>query len=162
MTKTLIAASGNGPDSNCGYSGTVPFGEEWYTVLIDDNHGAAGEHLVGVAGQVVTVSSCHSAGNYIGTANGQNFHFMRKYAVSTDNKYDCINGVCTLSTQYQTPGLYKSLADCQAVCADGGACGSGKQCVDPTTFCPPGKVCIDDSELSSIEGLIANINSEVC
>ena len=76
--------------------------------------------------------------------------------------YDCLNGLCIASNTYNTPGLYKSLADCQAVCANGGACGSGKQCVDPTTFCPNGKVCIDQDEYSNIQGLIAKINSEVC
>ena len=76
--------------------------------------------------------------------------------------YDCINGVCIPSTQYKTAGIYNSLANCQAVCANGGACASGKQCVDPTTFCPDGKVCIDQSEFASIEALISKINSEVC
>ena len=77
-------------------------------------------------------------------------------------KYDCLNGNCVASTQYQTPGLYQSLSDCQAVCANGGACASGKQCIDPTNFCPPGKICIDQGEFSSIEALISKINSEVC
>lgn len=76
--------------------------------------------------------------------------------------YDCINGECIKKTQYNTLGIYKSLADCQAVCANGGACAAGKQCVDPTTFCPDGKVCIEQGEFASIEGLISKINSEVC
>ena len=76
--------------------------------------------------------------------------------------YDCINGVCTVKTQYNTPGLYNSLSDCQAVCANGGSCGDGKQCIDPTNFCPPGKICIDQGEFSSIEALISKIGSEVC
>ncbi|BBD67959.1 hypothetical protein NIES4072_47290 [Nostoc commune NIES-4072] len=161
MAKTLISASGSGPDSNCGYSGTVPSGQEWYTVLVDNVWGAQGEHLVGTSGQTVTVTRCHSAGNYIGVANGQNFHFMRIYSVSAES-YDCINGVCTLSTQYKTQGIYRSLADCQGVCANGGACAEGKKCVDPTTFCPDGKVCLDQGEFASIEALISKIGSEVC
>jgi len=76
--------------------------------------------------------------------------------------YDCLNGQCVKSSEYTTPGLYKSLADCQAVCANGGACAAGKQCVDPTNYCPEGKVCIDQDEYSNIQGLIAKINSEVC
>ncbi|AVH73823.1 hypothetical protein [Nostoc sp. 'Lobaria pulmonaria (5183) cyanobiont'] len=76
--------------------------------------------------------------------------------------YDCINGKCIIKTQYNTPGVYKSLSDCQAVCANGGACASGKQCVDPTTFTPNGKVCIDQGEFASIEALISKIGSEVC
>ncbi|BBD69684.1 hypothetical protein NIES4072_29800 [Nostoc commune NIES-4072] len=77
-------------------------------------------------------------------------------------QYDCINGQCITKTQYNTPGIYNSLADCQAVCSNGGACASGKQCVDPTTFCPDGKVCIDQGEFASIEALISKIGSEVC
>ncbi|MBN3911094.1 MAG: hypothetical protein HWQ35_32500 [Nostoc sp. NMS1] len=80
----------------------------------------------------------------------------------TAPRYDCINGQCILKNTYNTPGIYNSLADCQAVCANGGACGSGKQCVDPTTFCPDGKVCIDQGEFASIEALISKIGSEVC
>ena len=76
--------------------------------------------------------------------------------------YDCLNGNCVQSTKYATPGIYASLSDCQAVCANGGACASGKQCVDPTTFCPPGQICIDQDEYSNLQGLIAKINSEVC
>ncbi|MGV0102345.1 hypothetical protein NSTCB13_00866 [Nostoc sp. DSM 114160] len=77
-------------------------------------------------------------------------------------RYDCINGTCTLSNQYSTPGLYNSLSDCQAVCANGGACAEGKQCIDPTKFIPSGKVCIDQGEFDSIEALISKIGSEVC
>lgn len=77
-------------------------------------------------------------------------------------KYDCLNGQCVLKTTYNTQGIYNSLADCQAVCANGGACASGKKCVDPTTFCPDGKVCLDQGEFDSIEALISKINSEVC
>lgn len=77
-------------------------------------------------------------------------------------KFDCINGNCLDADKYTTPGIYQSLSDCQAVCANGGACASGKQCVDPTTFCPPGQVCIDQGEFGSIEALISQIGSEVC
>lgn len=34
----------------------------------------------------------------------------------SNNAYDCINGSCIPKTQYNTPGKYNSLADCQAVC----------------------------------------------
>lgn len=78
------------------------------------------------------------------------------------SKYDCLNGQCVVQSQYSTPGVYSSLADCQVVCANGGACSAGKQCVDPTTFCPDGKVCIDQGEFDSVEALISKIGSEVC
>lgn len=77
-------------------------------------------------------------------------------------KYDCINGQCIIKTQYNTLGLYESLEDCQVVCANGGACAEGKQCIDPLTFVPSGKVCIDQNEFASIEVLINKIGSEVC
>ncbi|MEH2119021.1 hypothetical protein [Nostoc sp.] len=105
--------------------------------------------------------------NYYSFADGSYTIFQSDQAscnvdATPTAKYDCINGQCISSTQYKTPGIYQSLADCQAVCANGGSCGQGKQCVDPTTFCPLGKVCIDQDEFSSIEGLISKINSEVC
>lgn len=86
------------------------------------------------------------------------------YVVSTTcpqatTKYDCLNGQCVPNNIL---GLYNSLDDCQAVCANGGACSPGKQCVDPVTFCPDGKVCIDQGEFLSIEALISKIGSEVC
>ncbi|MGV0102232.1 hypothetical protein NSTCB13_06120 [Nostoc sp. DSM 114160] len=81
---------------------------------------------------------------------------------TSTTKYDCINGTCTDANTHKTAGIYQSLADCQAVCANGGACASGKQCVDPTTFIPSGKVCIDQGEFASIEALISKIGGEVC
>ncbi|MBH8575784.1 hypothetical protein I8752_22825 [Nostocaceae cyanobacterium CENA369] len=78
------------------------------------------------------------------------------------DKYDCLNGQCIPKTTYNTPGLYNSLEDCQAVCANGGACAEGKKCVDPTTFCPDGHVCIEQGEYNSIQGLVDKIKSEVC
>lgn len=144
MTKTLIASSGTGPESNCGYSGTVPENEEWYTVLTDNAWGAQGEHLVGVGGQTVTVSRCHAAGQYIGIANGQNFHYMRKYAVQ-DTAYDCINGACTKKNIYNTPGLYPSLSDCEEACGTG--C-NGK--------------CVSSSDWTQIENLSGQLKSRNC
>ncbi|MEH2278124.1 MAG: hypothetical protein V7K40_25905 [Nostoc sp.] len=128
--------------------GTVPQGYPFagcpYDYLVVDGVSAYPDFAGGSAAGYGTISE-------IDCGTGQPFP-----------KYDCLNGTCVQKTQYNTPGLYPSLADCQAVCANGGACGSGKQCVDPTTFCPPGKVCIEQSEFSEIEGLISQINSEVC
>lgn len=101
----------------------------------------------------VTSSTCHD------------IHFLRyenNCAPSGQELHDCINGTCVKNTQYGTPGLYKSLADCQAVCANGGGCGEGKQCVDPNTYCAPGKVCIDQSEFNEISGLVGVINGKFC
>lgn len=150
MAKTLIAQSSpNGQTSNCGYSGTVPSNEEWYVVRIDDNWGAQGEFLVGSAGQTVNVSQCHELGSQIGVANGQNFHYMKKYRITSDTAYDCINGQCVLASQYNTPGQYQTIDACQAEC--GG-----------NNYCPPGKVCIPNSEWSRIESLSNQLKNKSC
>lgn len=116
----------------------------------------------------VTVSGCPGLRLFLnGVDQGVEYTFYPDaYVVSTTcpdpSKYDCLNGNCVKQSQYNTLGIYNSLADCQAVCANGGACGSGKQCIDPTTFCPDGKVCIDQGEFASAEALISKIGSEVC
>ncbi len=79
-----------------------------------------------------------------------------------ENRYDCVNHKCELSTKYNTPGLYKSLADCEAVCGKGGVCASGKQCLDPVNYCPPGKVCIEEGEHTKIQNLIQQVKSKSC
>lgn len=76
--------------------------------------------------------------------------------------YDCINGMCIASAQYKTPGYYKSLSDCQAICGDQGVCGNGKICIDPNSYCPPGKVCLEQAEYSQINALISKISQEIC
>ena len=145
MAKILIASSANdGYTSNCGFSGVVPPGEEWYRVLVDNNHGAQGEHLVVVAGETATINQCHVSGVSIGRVNGVAFHFMRKYSIG-NILYDCINGACTPTTKYQTLGLYKSLAECEEACGTG--C-SGK--------------CISNSEWAQIEGLSGQLKSRNC
>lgn len=53
--------------------------------------------------------------------------------------YDCVNGQCVLSTVYNTPGLYKSLAECEAECG-------GETC---------NGICIESQEYSQI---VANLN----
>lgn len=37
-------------------------------------------------------------------------------------KYDCINGSCTLSTVFNTPGVFDSLAKCVSGCATNSEC----------------------------------------
>ncbi|MDJ0620700.1 MAG: hypothetical protein QNJ63_28860 [Calothrix sp. MO_192.B10] len=47
-----------------------------------------------------------------------------------DSLYDCINNACIISTEYNTPGLYKSLSECEQVCGTkgcSGKCLSNKQ-----------------------------------
>lgn len=68
-------------------------------------------------------------------------------------KFDCINGQCKAYTDFNTPGQFASLEACEAVCGFG-ACASGKICVDAANYCPPGKVCITNSEHQKIQELI--------
>jgi hypothetical protein len=89
------------------------------------------------------------------------YHSVSVQYIPDSIKYDCLNGECVNSTQYSTPGTYDSLASCQANCG-GTTCGTGRLCVDPNSFCPDGKVCLDQGEFSSIEALISKIGSKVC
>lgn len=145
MAKTLISASGTGSESNCGYSGVVPSEEEWYVVRVDNAWGAQGEFIVGVAGDTVNVTQCHVAGAYIGYANGQAFHYMKKYSVSA--RFDCINGECINSDTYDTPGNYASLEECQAQCGIGAICDG---------------VCVSNADWSKIESLSGQLKQRNC
>lgn len=74
--------------------------------------------------------------------------------------YDCINGECKKSSGGK--GYFKSLEDCQKICGFGGSCGAGKQCVDPNTFCPQGKICLEGHEYTEIQQIIAKISQNIC
>ena len=75
--------------------------------------------------------------------------------------YDCLNGACMESVVYYTPGLFNSLADCEAACGGGTGCAAPKICVLPD-YCPPGMVCLPAGEFSQIEGLAAALNDSAC
>jgi len=67
--------------------------------------------------------------------------------------YDCLNGTCTLSSQYDTAGSYSSLAACQAACG-GPTCSTGQLCATPSTICAGtcctgGQSCADPSSICS-------------
>lgn len=72
--------------------------------------------------------------------------------------YDCVNGKCQENTS--NSGYFKTLDDCQKIC--GFSCEAGKQCVDPNTFCPPGKVCLDSSEYSEAMAIISKLRGKFC
>ncbi len=92
-------------------------------------------------------------------------------------KYDFINGTCTLATTYDTEGKYSSLADCNANGLSDAmglapnnpcntptqvACQSPNVCIDPANYCPPGKVCISISEWAQIENLASQNKNRSC
>ena len=60
-------------------------------------------------------------------------------------KYDCINAVCTQSSQYNTPGIYTSLSQCETACGTG--C-SGQ--------------CISNEEWSKINSLANQLLNKNC
>lgn len=76
-------------------------------------------------------------------------YYPDAYIVSTtcdpQEKYDCINGACTPSTTYDTPGIYSSLAECEVACGTG--C-SGK--------------CLSNAEWAQIEGLASQLKNKNC
>lgn len=60
--------------------------------------------------------------------------------------YDCINGACFQSSQFNTPGIYTSLAQCESQC--GGSTCKGK--------------CISNSDWAQIEGLANQLKNQNC
>lgn len=77
-------------------------------------------------------------------------------------KYDCINGTCVLKNVYNTPGIYESLEECEAACGNQPMCSAPFECIDPSNFCPHGKVCIPQSEWNQIEGLSNQLKQRNC
>jgi hypothetical protein len=63
----------------------------------------------------------------------------------SDLPHDCINGACIKKSVYGTPGLYKSLSECEIACGTG--C-SGK--------------CISNDDWAQIEGLSNQLKSRNC
>jgi hypothetical protein len=78
-------------------------------------------------------------------------------------KYDCLNGGCIQHTVYNSPGLFTTLAECQAACgsASNNNCKPPNICVSPD-YCPPGMVCLTLAELSTIDGLSSELKSKNC
>ena len=77
--------------------------------------------------------------------------------------FDCINGVCTDSSTFKTPGKYSSLTSCESSCSDSkNSCAPPFQCIDPSNFCPPGKVCVPQDEWGQIVGLVSQNVSKHC
>lgn len=54
-------------------------------------------------------------------------------------KHDCLNGGCVKSTDYNTPGKYDNLADCQAGCSKDSPCNG---------------VCVPSADIAALEQAI--------
>lgn len=93
-----------------------------------------------------------------GNFSGTGFYGAPEYYLKNcvEEPYDCLNGICVKKDVYNTPGIFASLADCQAICTSNG-------CLPPDpNYCPPGKVCIKDVEWSQIEQLTNQNRAKHC
>ena len=66
---------------------------------------------------------------------------------SGDQPYDCVNGGCVPKTTYSTPGLFVSLAACQAGCAKNSTC-TGE--------------CVSAEELAALQQAAGTVRSRLC
>ncbi|MDJ0800175.1 MAG: hypothetical protein QNJ51_25775 [Calothrix sp. MO_167.B12] len=60
--------------------------------------------------------------------------------------YDCVNHACRPASQYGTPGIYQSLAECEQNCGSKGC--SGK--------------CVPNNQWAIIEGTSINLKNQSC
>lgn len=67
--------------------------------------------------------------------------------VNPDQGFDCINGGCVPKTSYNTPGLFASLAACQAGCAKNSTC-MGE--------------CVSAEELAALQQAASTVRSRLC
>lgn len=78
--------------------------------------------------------------------------FLSETIVSTSSDcpetlFDCINGNCIASTTYNTPGIFATLADCQAACGQNPGC-DGE--------------CVSAAEIAALQAAAANARSNCC
>ena len=82
--------------------------------------------------------------NWIG-ANTATPIITSKVFTATPTPHDCINGACIMASVYSTPGIYKTLEECEIACGTG--C-SGK--------------CISNSDWAQIQGLSSELKNRSC
>lgn len=128
------------------------------------NHSQNGANLIAVTNNVETVVN---GGGWIYWDTPQDSRGIEQLPNSECSNcgpsiktYDCLNGACVESVVHDTPGLFNSLADCEAACG-GTGCAAPKICVPPD-YCPPGMICLPDVEFLQIEGLGVALNDSAC
>ncbi len=117
---------------------------------------------VNIAGDTYQYGSNHGVSAVADSTPTPGFNTSGSCGNCKASAYDCLNGNCVDSTQYKTPGQYPDLKACQSICGSGGVCGNGKICIDPNNYCPDGKACLDQSEVSQINSLLSKVQGEVC
>lgn len=83
-------------------------------------------------------------------SNWGNFDLLGYSIVSKEpcgdtDTYDCINGACIKASEYETPGLYENISECEKACGTG--C-SGK--------------CLSNEEWSKIKDLAKKLKDKNC
>lgn len=99
---------------------------------------------------------------YNSTSPAQNVALYFDGNLPPPDAYDCINGTCILKGVYGTPGIYESLEECESSCGNKPMCSPPFECIDPSNFCPPGKICIPQNEWTQIEGLANKLKQKNC
>lgn len=97
-------------------------------------------------GSEITNSTLVNGGSYYSNVGSAFYSCSNPANQSTQEQpYDCINGACFPASEYNTPGLYLSLAECEQACGIG--C-SGK--------------CLSNNDWAQITGLAAQLKNKNC
>lgn len=130
----------------CGNNPEYRFNGSGYNLYIDgQNLGGSGYEYRAGTQQVAEVPRATP------TSGFQSFGSCSGCEEPLPKNYDCLNGNCIESTVYETPGLYRTLEECQIVCG-----------TVTNNECPPGHVCLTTSEFSQISSLASQIKGEIC
>lgn len=123
----------------CGKSATYQFNGVGYSLYIDGvNLGGNGYQYRAGTQNIEQVNAATPTSGFVTSGSCSGCEIIIEH-------YDCINGACINKNTYNTPGLYKSLSECETVCGTG--C-SGK--------------CISNSDWSTIEGLASQLKNKNC
>ncbi|MDJ0677030.1 MAG: hypothetical protein QNJ36_16885 [Calothrix sp. MO_167.B42] len=107
--------------------------------------------------QSKTLSGCTRSSDILSGCNGRTVFanitcnaFIRNISyqfVPEQVRFDCLNGTCVPSTQYDTEGTYQSLVECEAVCGSGSGC-NGE--------------CVSKAKLSQLKNLSNRLKRKNC
>lgn len=127
------------------YQSTNPYtgGDPWMNVVVDGVSQSGVGYYPGTE-QVLLINDYPLAGQYCPNPRGGRSGDCNS-CLFPQQQYDCINGTCIPSTNYNTPGLYSSLSECETACGTG--C-SGK--------------CLSNAEWAQIQGLAAQLKNKNC
>jgi hypothetical protein len=141
----------------CGNNASFAFNGSGFSLIVDgvDIAGSGYYYRDGTT-QISIVANLTPTSGYISSGSCSGCRTVAK-------RYDCLNGGCIQHTVYNSPGLFTTLAECQAACgsASNNNCKPPNICVSPD-YCPPSMVCLTLAELSTIDGLSGELKSKNC